>query len=260
MNNEQKITIKNRPLSPFGAVGLKKMFMKKITFLFLMWLFAASCATVKTTADHSAKTSPPALPNLSRPSGTLSTGEGLRNGTFSEGAAQPATSGCSTPPVYYTGNDEPAAYGLFIVRDEPVSVSSQQLQSAAPSPVERAGGEVVSAEGEVSSAGCNTPPVYYTGNDEPAAYGLFIVRDEPVSVSSQQLQSAAPSKNVPFLSPSPVERVPEGRERLERAGGEVVSAGEEVSSAGCTTPPVYYTGNDEPAAYGLFLVTDEPNE
>jgi hypothetical protein len=166
------------------------MFMKKITLFFLVWLFAASCATVKTAADRSAKTSPPDPPDKSGQA--LSTGRG--------GAAQSAT------------------------------------------------------------AGCNTPPVYYTGNDEPAAYGLFLASDEPVSVSSQQLQSAAPSGNEAFLSPSPVERVPEGRERSERAGGEVVSAGGEVPSAGCTTPPVYYTGNDEPAAYGLFLVTDELTE
>jgi hypothetical protein len=114
--------------------------MKTITLFFLLWL-ATSCATVA--------------------------------------VIPPETTACTEPPVYYTGNDEPAAYGLFLVTDEPVSVSSQQLQSAAPSPVERAGGEVVSAGEDVSSAGCATPPVYFTGNDEPAAYGLFLVTDEP---------------------------------------------------------------------------------
>jgi hypothetical protein len=96
--------------------------MKTITFFFLMWL-ATSCATVAVTPQEVAA--------------------------------------CTEPPVYYTGNDEPAAYGLFLAPDEPVSVSSKQSQSAAPSPVERAGGEV---------------PVYYTGNDEPAAMGIYNVQ------------------------------------------------------------------------------------
>jgi hypothetical protein len=124
MNNEQKITINLLPYSPFGGRGaLKKMFMKKIIFFFLMWL-ATSCATVKTTADRYLKISPPAL----------STGEG---------AAQSATAECTMPPVYYTGNDEPAASSL---------------------------------QGTTAGA-C---PVYYTGNNEPAASGFFLAPDEAV--------------------------------------------------------------------------------
>jgi hypothetical protein len=145
--------------------------MKTITIVFLVWLFAASCATVKTTADRSAKTSPPdPLSNLSRPSGTLSTGEGIRNGTFSEGAAQPATAGCATPPVYLNGNDEPVAYGLFLAEDKPATVVINHEHLAAPSPVERAGGEVY------NTVAC---PVYYTGNNEPAASGFSLATDEP---------------------------------------------------------------------------------
>jgi hypothetical protein len=84
--------------------------MKTITLFFLLWL-AISCATVAVTPAE--------------------------------------VTACTEPPVYYTGNDEPAAYGLFIVTDEPVSVSSTQSQSAVE------------------------PPVYYTGNDEPAAMGCL---------------------------------------------------------------------------------------
>jgi hypothetical protein len=91
------------------------MFMKKIIFFFLLWL-ATSCATVKTTADRYSKTSPPAL----------STGEG---------AAQSATAECTTPPIYYTGNDEPAASSL---------------------------------QGTTAGA-C---PVYFDGNDEPVAHSM----------------------------------------------------------------------------------------
>jgi hypothetical protein len=96
--------------------------MKTIIFFFLLWLFAASCATVKTIADRYSKTSPPAL----------STGEG---------AAQSATAECTTPLVYYTGNDEPAASSL---------------------------------QGTTAGA-C---PVYFDGNDEPVASGLFLASDE----------------------------------------------------------------------------------
>jgi hypothetical protein len=116
------------------------MFMKKIIFFFLMWL-ATSCATVKTTADRYSKTSPPAL----------STGEG---------AAQSATAECTTPPVYLNGNDEPVAYGLFFAKDESASVVISYEHLVAPSPVERAGGEVY------YTVAC---PVYYTGNNEPAS-------------------------------------------------------------------------------------------
>jgi hypothetical protein len=91
--------------------------MKTIIFFFLLWLFAASCATVAVTPQE--------------------------------------VTACTKPLVYLTGNDEPAAYGLFLAPDEPISVSSTQSQSAVE------------------------PPVYYTGNDEPAAFGLFLAPDEP---------------------------------------------------------------------------------
>jgi hypothetical protein len=54
------------------------------------------------------------------------------------------------PPVYYTGNNEPAASS---VGSSQAAVGSLQSQSAVEQPE------------------C---PTYYTGNDEPAASGLFI--------------------------------------------------------------------------------------
>jgi hypothetical protein len=73
------------------------MFMKTIIFFFLLWLFAASCATVAVTPTE--------------------------------------VTACTEPLVYYTGNDEPAAYSL---------------------------------QGTTAGA-C---PVYFDGNDEPVAHSM----------------------------------------------------------------------------------------
>ncbi|MDR0687193.1 MAG: hypothetical protein LBF55_00715 [Prevotellaceae bacterium] len=63
------------------------------------------------------------------------------------------------PPVYYTGNNEPAASS---VNNRQPSADSVQLATVAPYPLERA--EEVVPE-------C---PAYLTGNDEPVPFGRFI--------------------------------------------------------------------------------------
>jgi hypothetical protein len=64
------------------------------------------------------------------------------------------------PPVYYTGNNEPAASGVYFI----TAADTLQPTLIAPDTKER-------AEGKDAPA-C---PVYYTGNDEPAAFGLYIM-------------------------------------------------------------------------------------
>jgi uncharacterized protein YceK len=54
--------------------------MKKLTLFFLLLLLATGCATVGTTNK--------------------------------------TATGTATAPVYYTGNDEPAASGVFVYADE----------------------------------------------------------------------------------------------------------------------------------------------
>ena len=59
------------------------------------------------------------------------------------------------PPVYYTGNNEPAAKAVYRM---PAAVDSSQL-----------------AAGSENAADTLRPacPIYYTGNNEPAAFGSF---------------------------------------------------------------------------------------
>jgi hypothetical protein len=59
------------------------------------------------------------------------------------------------PPVYYTGNDQPAAKAVYSTQS---AVGSSQ-----------------SAVGSKNAADTLRPacPIYYTGNDEPAAFGSF---------------------------------------------------------------------------------------
>jgi hypothetical protein len=64
------------------------------------------------------------------------------------------------PPVYYTGNDKPAA---STASDTLRAIDSLHPQAAA----------MPAAPAEKAANDC-TPPVSLTGRDEPAASGLFI--------------------------------------------------------------------------------------
>jgi hypothetical protein len=89
----------------------------------------------------------------------LCTGHGALTASLPPDPGQEAQA-TAQPPVYYTGNDEPAA---SMAGDSLAAVHSAQAPAAAApaAPAEKAAQNV-------------TPPVYFTGRDEPAASGLFI--------------------------------------------------------------------------------------
>jgi hypothetical protein len=79
--------------------------MKKIFFLLLcLALIATSCATQKTTV---------LTPD---PSSSVGSQQGAVSSNPPAGSVQPT--GEVAPPVYYTGNDEPAASGVFYYSNE----------------------------------------------------------------------------------------------------------------------------------------------
>jgi hypothetical protein len=83
---------------------------------------------------------------------------------FALAASIAATATQPEPRVYYTGNDEPAAYAVDNLQwtvGTRHDLPADSLQSAAAVPLlsEEAGGRC---------------PLYLTGNDEPAASGHFI--------------------------------------------------------------------------------------
>ncbi|MDR2802296.1 MAG: hypothetical protein LBB31_03665 [Prevotellaceae bacterium] len=79
--------------------------MKKIFFLLLcLALLAASCATQKTTV---------LTPG---PSSSVGSQQGAVSSNLPAGSVQPA--GEVAPPVYYDGNNEPAAFAVFRYAEE----------------------------------------------------------------------------------------------------------------------------------------------
>jgi hypothetical protein len=89
----------------------------------------------------------------------LCTGHGALTASLPPDPGQEAQA-TAQPPVYYTGNDAPAA-----------SMAGDSLGAANSVPAPATAVPAAPAEKAAQNV---TPPVYFTGNDEPAAFGLFI--------------------------------------------------------------------------------------